>query len=109
MKKVIYTIPYKKSLEPSNVMKYFEEELSKTSLKKSEIKVDKELKKLIGLTRIELILEDNDISSNVIRIDFENGAFEFLSSGNNVLISKEEINLRFNDVLEGSLEYLKSL
>lgn len=104
MKTTLYRIPFKKQYNPSNVMKYFEKELQKTSLVKSEIEVDEKLKKLIGLTRIELILEDNDIDNETISIDFEFGAFEF-ESGNNVLISKEEIDMRFNDVFEGNLEY----
>jgi hypothetical protein len=98
-------IKFKKGLNASNVLRYLENELSKTNLDKSQIKVDDNLKKLIGLTRIELILEDNDIDNNTISIDFEYGAFEF-ESGNNVLISKEEIELRYNDVIEGTIEYL---
>lgn len=106
--KEMETIYYKENLNSSNVMKYFEEELSKTSLVKDEIEVDEKLKRLIGLTKIELILEDNDIDNDTINIDFEYGAFEF-ESGNNVLISKDEIEMRFNDVFEGTLEYLKTL
>jgi hypothetical protein len=99
------TLSYKQDLKPSNVMSYFEQELAKTSLIKSEIEVDAELKKLIGLTRIGLILNDNDI--DMISIDFEFGAFE-LKSGNNILISRDEIDMRFNDVFEGTLEYLRN-
>ncbi len=101
-------IKFKEGLNASNVLSYFEEELSKTSLKKSKIKVDQELKKLIGLTKIELILEDNDIDNDTISIDFEYGAFEF-ESGNNVLISKEEIKLRYNDIIDSTIEYLKNI
>jgi hypothetical protein len=103
-----YKLNFNDKLNASNVMRYFEKELSKTSLIKNEIEVDVELQKLIGLTRIEIILEDNDIDNDTISIDFELGAFEF-KSGNNVLISKEEINLRFNDVFDGTLEYLNTL
>lgn len=103
------TIAYKENLKPSNVMKYFEEELLKTSMIESEIEVDDKLKRLIGLSRIQLILEENDIEDKTISIDFEYGAFEFHLTGNNVLISKDEIEMRFNDVFEGTLEYLKTL
>ena len=89
-------------------MNYFERELSKTSLIKFEIEVDSELKKLIGLTRIEMILEENDIFKDTICVDFEYGAFNFVETGNNILLSKEEIDLRFNDVFVGTLEYLKN-
>jgi hypothetical protein len=43
----------------------------------------------------------------MISIDFEFGAFE-LKSGNNILISRDEIDMRFNDVFEGTLEYLRN-
>jgi hypothetical protein len=101
------TLSYNQDLKPSNVMNYFEQELAKTSLIKSEIEVDSELKKLIGLTRIELILEDNDINNDTMSIDFKFGVFEF-KSGNNVLISRDEIEMRFNDVFEGTLQYLRN-
>lgn len=101
-------IKFKKGLNTSNVLKYLEVELSKTNLNKSTIKVDKKLRKLIGLTKIALILSDNDIDENTISIDFKFGSFEF-KSGNSVLISKKEIESRFKDVFEGTIEYLKTI
>jgi len=106
--KPIHKITYHDNLDTTNVLDYFTEELKKTSLKKKQIKVDKKLQKLIGLAKIVLILADNDIDSDIIEVDIKHRSLLFVSSSNNVAIAKSELKLRFNDIFESTLAYLKN-
>ena len=103
-----FLIKNNNALTKENVMFYFENSLKQTNLIKKDIKVSKKVKTLIGLKRIEIILNENSINKNVIEIDYKNSLFLFHDSGNNIIISKKEIKIRFNDVFDGTLEYLKT-
>jgi hypothetical protein len=107
MTKKLYKIDMDCSVKKENLYEFFENELKKTNLKKKDIKVSRELRNSLAMLKISMILADNDISEDLIEVDYENNSLYFVHSANNILISKIELNVRFNDVLESTLDYLK--